>query len=202
MYYWEALEWFSSISKWLHTWWAIVCVCVCVCSLAQLPGLADWLPLWLCLCWSNVRAQLTIIDVSFNEILYRHFVWCARAVVLPRQDCDDGKQTLVCWIGWCWLLPLKCTNVKEFGMFVLRLIARASVSVEFHFILQCLNTHIFMAKKSFRVVYIYAQCIVYTENSCMLSTTPHTRFSSQLRQSWAVKTLAPLNAHTLYATII
>lgn len=103
MYYWEALEWFSSISKWLHTWWAIVCVCVCVCSLAQLPGLADWLPLWLCLCWSNVRAQLTIIDVSFNEILYRHFVWCARAVVLPRQDCDDGKQTLVCWIGWCWI---------------------------------------------------------------------------------------------------
>lgn len=148
-------------------------VSVCVCSLAQLPGLADWLPLWLCLCWSNVRAQLTIIDVSFNENVYRHFVWCARAVVLPRQDCDDGKQTLVCWIGWCWLLPLKCTNVKEFGMFVLRLIARASVSVEFHFILQCLNTHIFMAKKSFRVVYIYAQCIVYTENSCMLSTSPH-----------------------------
>lgn len=54
------------------------CACVCVCSLAQLLGLADWLPLWLCLCWSNVRAQLTIIDVSFNGKCVKAF--CVRAL--------------------------------------------------------------------------------------------------------------------------
>lgn len=108
----------------------------------------------LCLCWSNVRAQLTIIDV-FNEIFVWHLVCCARCGATSTRLTTVNKRWCVelAGVGLPLLLslslPLMCTNVKEFEMFVLRLIARASVSVEFHFILQCLSTHIFMAKKSF-----------------------------------------------------
>ena len=113
----------SSISNWLHTWWAAsVFVCLAQPSIALTTSLC--VCTFMCLCWSNVRALLTIIDV-FNEIFYFspflfsyrvHFMYSlpsfvldslfmcisvalsfapALSVFLSQQEC---KQTLVFWI--------------------------------------------------------------------------------------------------------
>lgn len=107
-----------------------------------------------CVCVGQMCARSLQSSMFLMKFVW-HLVCCARCGATSTRLTTVNKR-------WCvelagvglplplpLPLPLMCTNVKEFEMFVLRLIARASVSVEFHFILQCLSTHIFMAKKSF-----------------------------------------------------